>query len=211
MDLNFFVYSFTALFIIVNPITSVPIFVSIMERFEKQDRKDMAKKAAIIAALTLISMTFTGNIIFRYMGIEMYSFRIAGGILLFIISIEMLFGKRSRTKSSAMEEDEAQYREDVVVTPLAIPLLTGPGAITTGIVLFNSAGGPGGQILLLLSIVLVFLVSYIIISKSEQVFETLGYTGTRVIVRIMGLLLAAIAVQFIITGIGEAALAIRPN
>jgi multiple antibiotic resistance protein len=209
MDLNFFVYSFTALFIIVNPITSVPIFVSIMERFEKQDRKDMAKKAAIIAALTLISMTFTGNIIFRYMGIEMYSFRIAGGILLFIISIEMLFGKRSRTKSSAMEEDEAQYREDVVVTPLAIPLLTGPGAITTGIVLFNSAGGLGGQILLLLSIVLVFLVSYIIISKSEQVFEALGYTGTRVIVRIMGLLLAAIAVQFIITGIGEAALAIR--
>jgi multiple antibiotic resistance protein len=211
MDLNFFVYSFTALFIIVNPITSVPIFVSIMERFEKQDRKDMAKKAAIIATLTLISMTFTGNIIFRYMGIEMYSFRIAGGILLFIISIEMLFGKRSRTKSSAMEEDEAQYREDVVVTPLAIPLLTGPGAITTGIVLFNSAGGLGGQILLLLSIVLVFLVSYIIISKSEQVFEALGYTGTRVIVRIMGLLLAAIAVQFIITGIGEAALAIRPT
>lgn len=209
MDLNFFVYSFTALFIIVNPITSVPIFVSIMERFKKQDRKDMAKKAAIIAALTLIFMTFTGNIIFRYMGIEMYSFRIAGGILLFIISIEMLFGKRSRTKSSAMEEDEARYRDDVVVTPLAIPLLTGPGAITTGIVLFNSAGGLEGQILLLLSIVLVFLASYIIISRSEQVFEALGYTGTRVIVRIMGLLLAAIAVQFIINGIGEAAVAIR--
>jgi len=210
MDTNFAIYSFTALFIIVNPIASVPIFMAMTERFKKEHRKVMVRRAVLIAAVVLIFFTYTGNAVFNLLGVEIYSFRIAGGILLFIIAIEMLFGKRSRTESSAEEEEEAiKQRDDVTVTPLAIPLLTGPGAITTGIVLINNAKGPADQIALLINILLVFLLSYIILSRSERVFDALGNTGTRVIVRIMGLLLASIAVQFIITGIGEAVIGLR--
>jgi multiple antibiotic resistance protein len=204
MDLNFALSSLITLFIIVDPIVNVPIFMAILANFKNSDRKKMVKKAVIIAAIILIIFTLAGYTIFRLFSIEMYSFRIAGGLLLFIISIEMLFGRRPQTKSSAEEEEEALIKEDVVVTPLAVPLLTGPGAITTGIVLFNAANGTINKILLFLDIGLVFLISYFILSRSEKAFEILGKTGTMVIVRIMGLLLAAIAVQFVITGVEEA-------
>ncbi|HUV81461.1 MAG TPA: MarC family protein [archaeon] len=204
MDLNFALSSFITLFIIVDPIVNVPLFMAILANFKKSDRKKMVKKAIIIAAIVLIIFTLAGDTIFGLLSIEMYSFRIAGGLLLLIISIEMLFGRRPHTKSSAEEEEESLHKEDVVVTPLAVPLLTGPGAITTGIVLFHVANGPTNKALLILDIGLVFLISYFILSRSEKAFEILGKTGTMVIVRIMGLLLAAIAVQFVITGVEEA-------
>lgn len=204
MDINYAVYSFIALFIIVDPIVNVPIFVSILENFEAKNRKSMVQKAVVIAATVLIIFTLLGNYIFKFLGIEMYSFRIAGGILLFIISLEMLFGRRTKTESSVEEEDEAKIREDVTVTPMAVPLLTGPGAITTGIVLFNSAKTLTNEIILIADILLVFLISYVILARSDYLFKILGRTGTRVVVRIMGLLLSAIAVQFVMTGIEEA-------
>lgn len=204
MDLNFALSSFITLFIIVDPIVNVPLFMAILANFKKSERKKMVKKAIIIAAIVLIIFTLAGDTIFGLLGIEMYSFRIAGGLLLLIISIEMLFGIRPHTKSSAEEEEESLHKEDVVVTPLAVPLLTGPGAITTCIVLFHVANEPANKALLILDIGLVFLISYFILSRSEKAFEILGKTGTMVIVRIMGLLLAAISVQFIITGVEEA-------
>ena len=204
MDMNFAIYSFITLFIIVDPIVMVPIFRGILADYSRKNRKAMVKKAVVIAAIVLIIFTLTGNLIFKSLGIEMYSFRIAGGILLFIISIEMLLGMKPGTKSTEKEEEEAIGREDVVVTPLAVPLLTGPGAITTGIVLFNTADTPVDKGTLFAVIILVYLISYVILSRSERIFDALGHTGTMVIVRIMGLLLSAIAVQFVITGIGEA-------
>jgi multiple antibiotic resistance protein len=204
MGLNFALSSFIALFIIVDPVVNVPLFMSILSDFEQKDRHSMVKKAVIVAVVVLVIFTIAGNKIFEYLDIEMYSFRIAGGILLFIIAIEMLLGRRPGTKSSAKEEAEALHKEDLVVTPLAVPLLTGPGAITTGIVLFNTAVGITDQLFLFVDIALVYTLSYFILSRSEKVFERLGHTGTMVIVRIMGLILATIAVQFIITGVGEA-------
>lgn len=204
MDINFAVYSFVTLFIIIDPIANVPFFISLLEAFDAENRGSMVKRAIVIAAIVLIIFTLLGNYAFDYLGIELYSFKIAGGILLFIIAIEMLFGRRTRTESTVEEEDEARKRDDIAATPMAIPLLTGPGAITTGIVLFSTAKGPEEEIILLLNILLVFLISYIILAKSNKVYETLGQTGTKVIVRVMGLLLSAIAVQFVITGISEA-------
>lgn len=209
MDINYAVYSFIALFIIVDPIVNVPIFVSILENFEAKNRKSMVQKAVVIAAVVLVVFTLLGNYIFQFLGIEMYSFRIAGGILLFIISLEMLFGRRTKTESSVEEEDEARAREDVTITPMAVPLLTGPGAITTGIVLFNSAKTLTNEIILITDILLVFLISYVILARSDYLFKILGRTGTRVVVRIMGLLLSAIAVQFVMTGIEEAVKQVR--
>ncbi|MBE0521467.1 MAG: NAAT family transporter [Candidatus Methanoperedenaceae archaeon] len=204
MDLNFAIYSFITLFIIVDPIVMVPIFRAILADYSKDVRKVMVKRAVFVGVIVLIIFTLAGNLIFKSLGIELYSFRIAGGILLFIISIEMLLGMRPSTKSTEKEENEAIGKEDVVVTPLAVPLLTGPGAITTGIVLFNTAGSPVDRGMLFVVIAIVYVISYFILSRSERIFDVLGHTGTMVIVRIMGLLLSAIAVQFVITGIGEA-------
>lgn len=209
MDINYAIYSFIALFIIVDPVVNVPIFMSILENFKVENRTAMVRKAVAIAAAVLIVFTLLGNYIFKFLGIEMYSFRIAGGILLFVISLEMLFGRRTKTESSAEEEDEARARDDIAITPMAVPLLTGPGAITTGIVLFNSAKTLTNEIILIADILLVFLISYVILARSDYLFKILGRTGTRVVVRIMGLLLSAIAVQFVMTGIEEAVKQVR--
>lgn len=204
MDVAFAVYSFTVLFIVVDPIANVPVFLSILQSFSPGVRKDIIRKAVITAAAVLLIFTFTGKYIFDYLGIEMYSFKIAGGILLFIIAVEMLFGRRSKTTSSKEEEDEAKARDDIAATPLAVPLLTGPGAITTGIVLYNTASETGEEPTVIASILLVFLLTYFILTRSSGIFKALGYVGTRVLVRVMGLLLSAIAVQFVMTGLKEA-------
>lgn len=204
MGLSFALSSFITFFIIVDPIVNVPLFRAFLSDLDQKTRQNMVKKAVIVAAVVLVIFTLAGNTIFHFLGIEMYSFRIAGGIILLIIAIEMLLGRRPGTKSSAVEEEESMRSEDLVVTPLAVPLLTGPGAITTGIVLFNTASGITDQVILFVVIGLVYLLSYFILSRSEKVFDSLGHTGTMVIVRIMGLLLAAIAIQFMIIGIEEA-------
>ena len=198
---TFIIHSFVALFVIIDPFGNVPIFITLLERFKESDRDLMIRRAIIFAAVTLIILTLTGNVIFELLDIKMYSFRIAGGILLLIISIEMLFGRKSRTEAS---EDIEEEKENISITPLAIPLLTGPGAITTGIVLFDNAGNDINKIFLMINIVLIFLISYFILSKSNLIFRILGKTGTRVITRVMGLMLSAIAIQFILTGISEA-------
>ncbi|MBU4202055.1 MAG: MarC family protein [Candidatus Altiarchaeales archaeon] len=203
IDPTFFIRSFVALFIIIDPIGNVPLFIPLLEKFRERDRRAMVRMAVMIAAITLFLLTITGNFIFNILSIQMYSFRIAGGILLLIISIEMLFGRKSRTDSS--EEDlDVGKNVDIAVTPLAIPLLTGPGAITTGILLFDSARTLLEKAIVLVDIVLVFLLSYLIISRSNLVYKVIGKTGTRVTIRVMGLMLSAIAVQFIISGISDA-------
>jgi multiple antibiotic resistance protein len=203
-SVTFFMHSFISLLVIVNAIGNVPIFVTLLQRFGEKEKASMMKKAAVIAALTLLIVTVTGNIFFRLLGISMYSFRIAGGILLMIIAVEMLLGQKTKTQSSSAEEATSAEMDDITVIPLAIPLLTGPGALTTGIVLFDSAGNIVNRIILIGSICLVFVISYIILVKSKPILTFLGKTGTRVAARIMGLMLLSIAVQFILKGISEA-------
>jgi multiple antibiotic resistance protein len=208
-NITFFIQSFVAFFVIIDAIGNVPLFISLLEGFKEEDRKQIIKRASIIAMLTLIIVTFTGNWIFFLLSIKMYSFKVAGGILLLIISIEMLFGKKSKTETS---EDIEEKKHDITVTPLAIPLLTGPGALTTGIVLFDNTGGELKKVAALLaSILLSFLISYYVLIKAPKVFSYLGKTGTKVVVRLMGLLLLSIAVQFIINGSSEAVLDIAQS
>ncbi|RLI92026.1 MAG: hypothetical protein DRO89_02895 [Candidatus Altiarchaeales archaeon] len=200
MDPTFTVKSFVALFVIVDAFGVVPIFISLLEDYKEADKQAIIKMAVQVATIALIILTLTGNLIFQLLGIDMYSFRIAAGIILLIISIEMLFGRKTRTGSSDKIEIE---KEDIAITPMAIPLLTGPGAITTGIVLFDEAGTVLNRIILIINIILVFWISYVIFSKLNLVYRALGRTGTRVVTRIMGLMLSAISVQFIISGISE--------
>ena len=131
-SITFFLQSFISLFVIVNAIGNVPLFVTLLERFGEAEKTAMMKKASIVAALTLLIVTVTGNLFFRLLGIEMFSFTIAGGVLLMIISIEMLLGLRTRTQSSMDEEKNSSEMDEITVIPLAIPLLTGPGALPYG-------------------------------------------------------------------------------
>jgi multiple antibiotic resistance protein len=203
-SVSFFVTSFVSLFVIVDAIGIVPIFISLLQRFDEGESKGIVKKAVLVACASLIVVTLTGNLFFRVLGIELYSFKIAGGILLTIVSLEMLYGRKTKTQSSEDEEGQYAEREEISIIPLAIPLLTGPGAFTTGIVLFDKAGTSFNRVMLILTIVLVFFISYLILSQSRAVFRYLGRTGTLVAMRIMGLMLLSLAVQFVVEGLGEA-------
>ena len=208
VDTSYVLNSFIALFVIVDPLGNIPIFLALTEGLERKHQMSIMRRAVIIGFLTLLGLTVTGNLIFEALGVEMYSFRIAGGILLFIIAIEMLFGRKTRTETTGDEAEDKRTKEELAVTPMAIPLLTGPGAITTGVVLYNLAPDTLHQGVIVLNILIVFLISYVLLSKGNEIFSLLGKTGTTVIIRIMGLILGTIAVQFVLSGVGEAAKAL---
>jgi len=140
------------------------------------------------------------------LNIDFSSFKIAGGVLLFLISMEMLFGYKTRTEMTHNEQAEAEDRENVAIAPLAIPLITGPGAITTGIVLFSQARTPWAGVEFVLAAAAAFLVSYLLLLQSEKISKWIGVIGLKVITRVMGLLLMSLAVQFVISGLKESAL-----
>jgi multiple antibiotic resistance protein len=200
----FFIRSFVALFVVVDAIGNVPIFLALLQGYREDERRAIVKKAVLVGCAALVAVTLTGNGFFRLLGIALYSFRIAGGILLTIVSIEMLYGKKTKTQSSPDEERAARGDDDISILPLAIPLLTGPGAFTTGIVLFDTAGNLLNKVILLFTIGIVYLISFAILARSGRVFRYLGKGGTSVAVRIMGLMLLSMAVQFIIEGLRDA-------
>lgn len=204
---SFFVRSFVSLFVIVNAIGNAPVFSTLLQRFEEGERKTIIKKAVLVGCSSLLVVTLTGNLFFRFLGIELYSFRIAGGILLAIVSVEMLYGRKTRTQSSADEERYYAEQDEISILPLGIPLLTGPGALTTGIVLFDTAGTLVNRVVLLLTIAIVYFLSYVILVRSARILKYLGKTGTTVAIRIMGLMLLSVAVQFLVGGVTAAFLA----
>ncbi len=207
--LTFFLKSFVSLFVIVNAVGNAPIWATLLQRFDEDERKVIVRKAVLVGFATLLVVTLTGTFFFRLLGIQLYSFKIAGGILLTIVSIEMLYGKRTKTETSEGEEEQYAECEEISILPLAIPLLTGPGALTTGIVLFDAAKTAFHRAGLVLIIVIVYFISYLILSRAGRVFKYLGKTGTAVARRIMGLMLLSVAVQFIIEGIGRAFLILK--
>lgn len=202
--LIFFVQSFVSLFVVVDPIGNVPIFLTFLQKFTGEERRAIVRRTVLVAFVALLVVTLAGRTFFELLGIRLYSFRIACGLLLTAVSVEMLYGKKTRTESSDEEEHPYAGRDDVSILPLAIPLLTGPGAFSTGIVLFDAAGTVVNRALLLLAIGVVYLISYLILSRSWIVFRYLGKTGTTVAMRIMGLMLLSVAIQFIIGGLADA-------
>jgi multiple antibiotic resistance protein len=202
--LSFFVRSFVSLFVIVDAIGNAPIFLTLLRKYEEDEKRAIIRKAILVACASLLAVTLTGDVFFRLLGVELYSFRIAGGILLAIVSIEMLYGRKTQTQSSADEERYYAERDEISIMPLGIPLLAGPGTFTTGIVLFDTAGTLFNRIVLVLTIVIVFLISYVILIRSATILKYIGKTGTTVAIRIMGLMLLSVAVQFIIGGVTAA-------
>ncbi|MEO5816559.1 MAG: MarC family protein [Gemmatimonadaceae bacterium] len=186
-----------------DPIAVVPTYLVITDGQTTQERQVTARRAAIAAAIILIAFAAAGSRIFGLFGITMPAFRIAGGLILWLVAMDMLRGNRS-TQEGAAEISEGQAKDDVAVTPLAMPMLAGPGAISTIMVLSGQARGTAQTVVVYAAIVVTLFLSWITLHLAERLVKRIGQTGIRVMTRIMGLLLAAIAVQFVITGIREA-------
>jgi multiple antibiotic resistance protein len=199
--LAFFIYAFTSIFIIVNPIGGIITFISLTAGMSAEERHKIAKRSVMVACLLAITFALAGELILRIFGVTVDSLRVAGGVLLFIIALNMLHAKISRESVTEEEIKDAADREDISVFPIATPLLTGPGAITTVIVVIRTGQTLELKLLAILAIILTFTISYLIFRFASKIDKVLGVTGSLVITRVMGLLLGAIAVNFIATGI----------
>ncbi|HVD06267.1 MAG TPA: MarC family protein [Gemmatimonadaceae bacterium] len=200
--LQFALITFTSVLFIVDPIAVIPTYLVITRDEAPLQRRRTALRACIAAALLLIAFGLAGKFIFQILGITMPAFRIAGGAILWIVAMDMLQAKRS-TQESTPEIEEGTVKEDVALTPLAMPMLAGPGAISTIMVLAGQARTLPQSIVVYLSIVLTAAVCWLTLRIGERLMTRMGQTGIRVMTRIMGLLLAALAAQFVLTGVRE--------
>ena len=202
MPLNFVISALVTLFVVVDPIGLAPTFLAVTEGLPRRARRSVALRASIIAGAILIGTALLGDWLFRALGISLSAFRIAGGLLLFSIAFEMVFGVRMRRESEAAEQAVEEHVRNVAAFPLAIPLLAGPGAITATVLL---AGRANGDLLLtgLLMAVVIFVAatSFVAFILAGRISGLLGMTGNIVLSRLLGVLLAALAVQFVLDGI----------
>lgn len=198
--LSIFIVALPAVFFVVDPFGVVPIFLSITAKDPPERARQMALRACSVGGGLLLFFALFGGLVFKVFGVTLSAFRIAGGILLLMTSLDMLRGRTSQTKTSPEEEREGAEKEDVAVVPLAMPLLAGPGSIATVMVLMSKGKSIASAIAVLVSIVLAFVASYYILRAAGIVQRVLGQSGVAILQRLMGLILAAIAVQFIADG-----------
>ncbi|MDR2490921.1 MAG: MarC family protein [Spirochaetaceae bacterium] len=193
---------FLSMFIMMDPIGLVPLYIGITALNTAEEKKRIIRKAVCIAFILSCFFTIAGKYILELLQIESGSFYIAGGITLFIVALEMLFGRTTATKVSARQPQDDEQRVSVAIFPLAIPMLVGPGTITT-IILFTSedSGGLSVMLMLFTAIVLVLIIVYLMLSASDLILKRLGRTGVTVLERIMGMLLSGMAVQFVYDGL----------
>jgi multiple antibiotic resistance protein len=200
--ISFGLLAFSSVLIVINPLAATLIFFSLTSEMDSSRRQIIARDACRYALIILLVFAILGGIILQLFGITVDAFRIGGGILLFGIGMEMVYAKTSRTKLTATEKYESMDAEDITVTPLAIPMIAGPGAITTVIVLMNESVGIIVQMgVIVSSILLTMLLTYLMMVRSEAIVSRIGQREFRVINRLMGMLLIAIAVQFVINGL----------
>jgi multiple antibiotic resistance protein len=199
-----FVFStVTTLLLVVDAPAAVPLFMSMTRSDSDEYRRRTAFRAALAAGLVLASFGALGGLIFRVLGISLGAFRIAGGVLLFLLAVDMLRAQPSRQRTSPEEEAEGVDRPDVSIFPLAIPMLAGPGATSTVMVLVSRAERAWQYVVVFGAVVLTALVAYGFLRAAIDVERRLGRTGMNVLQRVMGLILAATAVQFIVEGISN--------
>jgi MarC family membrane protein len=193
--------SLSAIFFVVDPIGVVPIFIAITHGDSPEKIRDTARRASLVAGGLLVFFALFGTFLFKVVGVSLSAFRVAGGIVLLITALDMLRARQSETRTSPEEAQEATDKEDVAIVPLAIPLLAGPGAIATVMVLMSRASGAiSVAVVVVLSIAVTMVVSYFLLRGASIVQRVLGQSGVAIFQRVMGLLLAAIAVQFIAEG-----------
>jgi multiple antibiotic resistance protein len=209
---RFSVLALSSIFFLVDPFAAIGSFLAITEGADPARRKRMARKAAMTCCIVLTSFAVGGQMIFRLFGITLPAFEIAGGLILLLIGLDMLQAKRSATQEAIGDTEEASHKEDAGIVPLGIPMLAGPGAISSVMVLVGQAPSlwhwEMGAILG--SIAVTSLVSYWVLAGAGRVRKVMGETGIRVLVRVMGLLLVALAMQFFVNGLTDLGVIARP-
>src|SRR5215469_6549956 len=208
---RFSVLALSSIFFLVDPFAALPTFLAVTAGVNAQRRRKMAWKASVTALVVLSAFAIAGQYIFKMFGITLPAFEIAGGIILLLIGLDMLEAKRSATQESSEEASEAASKEDAGIVPLGIPMLAGPGAITSGMVLVGQAQTKWQMAAILVSIFVTPVVCYLVLGNWDRVARKLGETGIRILVRIMGLLLVALAVQYFVNGIADLGLIAKPS
>ena len=200
-EIQFFILCLTTFFTLINPVGIAPILLVMTERFSKEEKINIAWKGSLTAFITLIIFSILGSVIFNIFGITIEAFQIMGGIIFFRSGFRMSEAKIGRSRTTPMEREESQESDDLAITPIGIPLIAGPGAITASMLLSSQTPQLYSYATLGVSIFLVLTVVYLILRNGGLLMKALGYTGMRVIQRLMGLVLMVIAVQFVINGV----------
>ncbi len=198
-----FLNIFVPLFIIVDPIGCVPLFLGLTEGFSEEKKRLLAFKASLVAAFVLSIFSLLGDRILLYFDISVASFRVAGGLILLLIALQMIQAQPRATKSLPEEEEESRQKEDIAVVPLGVPILAGPGAITTVLVLTAGAKSFDLRLKVILAAFLVSGFTFLIFANAARLSKILGQTGTNLFVRLTGLILAVISVEYMAKGLGE--------
>ncbi len=197
----FLIYALSSLFVIVSPIGGVITFVSLTSDMKVDEKNAVGTKSVILACIIALFFAVTGEMILNFFGVSIDALRVAGGVLLFTVAFDMILAKVSRESITDTEINKSMDRSDIWIFPISLPLLTGPGTITTVIVLMGSASSILQNMSVLFAIIVTFAITGILFHFSRRVYKFLGHTGMLVFTRIMGLLLAAMAVNFISLGL----------
>ncbi len=194
-------YCLAAMFAIMNPIGAIPTLITLTDGYSRKEKLQTIRRSIYMASGMIFGFVLVGYYIFEGLGISINDFKVAGGILLFKVAFDMLQGKTSNTKLTKEESQEGKQQEDVGIVPIGTPLLAGPGSITTAILLNAKANTIPLKFGFGIALVILFVISYLILYFSSTIASKIGKTGTTVISRIMGLLLASIAIELITTGL----------
>ncbi len=197
--ISFGLVCFTSFFTLINPIGVMPVFMSMTGELTDAERKKTARKAIIVAFFSIVFFALTGQVLFKFFGISADSFRVVGGVIFFMMGMDMLQARLSKVKLNDSEA-KVNYITDISITPLAIPMICGPGAITNSIVLMEDANTIGLKVALFVAIAVTLSLTYLILFSSSRIIKLLGKTGNNVLMRIMGLIVMVIAVEFFFSG-----------
>ena len=197
--LPFALLCFTSFFTLTNPLGTMPVFLTMTNGMNEHERKAIVRRATIVSFITLMVFTFSGQFLFKFFGISSNGFRIAGGVIIFKIGFDMLQARYSNAKLK--EEEVKTYADDISITPLAIPMLCGPGAIANAIMLMDDASTFTLKGTLIGIIALVYFITFLILQASTRLVRILGETGNNVMMRLMGLILMVIAVECFVSGL----------
>jgi multiple antibiotic resistance protein len=202
MDVRFVATAFATAFTIIDPIGMIPMTLGATVRDLPKRRNQIIDQAVTVAAVVILFMGVVGRLILDYLGITLPAFTIAGGILLFLIAIDMLFARPTGAKRTEAEERDAAMNENPAVFPLAVPMIAGPGTIATVLLLVNLARGDRLDLIIVaLAYAVALFVTWLCMRASTMLMRVIGTTGIHVVSRLLGIILAALAVQFVLNGL----------
>jgi multiple antibiotic resistance protein len=189
----------TTFFTLINPLGTMPIFLTMTSDLTEKERRVTAKKASLVSFIIIICFAVSGQLLFKFFGISVNSFKIVGGVIFFMMGMDMLQARLSAVKIK--KNEVKNYVNDISITPLAIPMICGPGAITNAIVLMEDATSISKIVILLVSIAAIVLTTYFVLLSSSKIIKLIGQTGINVMMRLMGLIVMVIAVEFFFSGL----------